>query len=93
MVNAFDGPIHRKVTALLVDLMMLDLVGVSAGTEAGVEGATGGEEELALEARAQCLAGAFLALAGWWLRHGQSMSAEAVAGVFAEVAGLQSGAV
>lgn len=88
MVGAFDTRIHRKVTGMLVDLIRLELVGDSEPRAAGANHVPGGEDELALEARAQCLAGAFLALAAWWLRHGESLSAETVAGVFAEVAGL-----
>jgi AcrR family transcriptional regulator len=83
--------IRRKVTALLVELIQLEMgrIGPARGPAAGgtaeavSEGFTPQLDAKRLrDARAHAVVGAFLELVSWWLNEADRLSVEAVDGVF-----------
>ena len=74
--NAANKRVRRKVTGWLVEIIKNDLKRLDADSHAP------------LEARAQCIAAAFLGLAGWWLESGSDLDATDVNRVFLEAVGV-----
>lgn len=90
IVSGSNPRVRRKTTALMVEMARRELERIppsSPGSgetsrpralEAGVED----EAEWVREARAHGVVGAFLGLVTWWLRDGESVSADAVERIF-----------
>ena len=65
--------VHRRVTQLIVDLVLKE------------EGRPRNQAEAGDLARASAVAGAFLAMAAWWLDQRRDLSAEEVDGLFQDL--------
>lgn len=74
--DASNKRVRLRVTGWLVEIIEADLTRLGA--------CSAGE---AVEARAQCIAAAFLGLASWWLESGSTLSAEEVDRVFRDSVG------
>lgn len=74
-----ESRIRRRTTDLIAELARRELARGTAAREGGDGGPVASPEERArLEARAYAVAGAFLAIASWWMENPRKLSAEMV---------------
>lgn len=79
IVGGKESRIRRKTTDLIAELARRELAR-GAGASEGGDGdpLAGAEERARLEASAYAVAGAFLAIAAWWMENPRKLSAETV---------------
>lgn len=84
IVGGPESRIRRKTADLLAELARRELARETPGGDEAADTRSRAEEEARLEARAHAVAGAFLAIAAWWMENPRRLSAEAVDSVLRE---------
>ena len=84
--------IRRKVTALLVELVQLEMQMIESAAGGAAEATSQDltvqrDVKLLRDARTHAVVGAFLELVSWWLNEGKGMSVEDVDSVFQDLFG------
>lgn len=84
IVGGRESRIRRKITDLIAGLARRELARETAARGGVGDALSRAEEEARLDARAQAVAGAFLAITAWWMENPRLLSAEAVDRVLQE---------